>query len=351
MKTIQELYSDPALGLSGIKTFSKRIDKPVKEVKDNLLATETYTLNAPTQRPKTYEQVYSYEPNDIWGIDLCDVSRDSEFNDNVKFLIIVVDIFSSYSWLEPIINKSSAVVLQGFKNILARAKTKPSKLWSDLGSEFYNKGFEEFLEKQHIRLYSTSSGIKCANAERKIRSLRNLMGHLVDVKGNHKYLPELQKLCVNLNTTPNRLRGNLSPKEAYDPKNRDFVYNKLYSKTEQQLYKPAKFQVNDSVRITQERNTFAKESTHEKLSSEIFTVCDVLPTLTTTYKIKDDNNEIIKGKFYENELFKVIRPEKYRIEKIVETKGRGKNKKFLVKWVGYDDNYNEWKTASEIEDI
>ena len=64
-----------------------------------------------------------------------------------------------------------------------------------------------------------------------------------------------------------------------------------------------------------------------------------------TYKIKDLNNEIIDGIFYEKELQKAKNTsEVYIIEKIIR-----KNKdKYLVKWRGYSDGFNTYVNKDDI---
>ena len=58
-----------------------------------------------------------------------------------------------------------------------------------------------------------------------------------------------------------------------------------------------------------------------------------------TYKIKDLNDEIIEGIFYEKELQKTKNAsEAYVIEKIIR---RNKNK-YLVKWRCYSNDFNSW---------
>ena len=39
----------------------------------------------------------------------------------------------------------------------------------------------------------------------------------------------------------------------------------------------------------------------------------------------------------------------YKIEKILEEKGRGKNKQYLVKWLNFDTKHNSWIPAKNIE--
>ena len=66
------------------------------------------------------------------------------------------------------------------------------------------------------------------------------------------------------------------------------------------------------------------------------------------YIIEDLNSDVIKGKFYHEELQKVQRPDIFRIEKILQTKGQGKYKQHYVKWIGYPKQYNSWIKASSI---
>ena len=64
-----------------------------------------------------------------------------------------------------------------------------------------------------------------------------------------------------------------------------------------------------------------------------------------TYKIKDLNNEIIKGRFYEKELQKSKNTSQvYIIEKIIR---KNKNK-YFVKWRNYLDNFNSWIDKDDI---
>ena len=64
-----------------------------------------------------------------------------------------------------------------------------------------------------------------------------------------------------------------------------------------------------------------------------------------TYKIKDLNDEIIKGIFYEKELQKTKNTsEVYVTEKIIR---KNKNK-YLVKWRNYSDDFNSWINKNDI---
>ena len=95
-----------------------------------------------------------------------------------------------------------------------------------------------------------------------------------------------------------------------------------------------KYKVGDYVRITHVRQAFTR-AYDETYSGEVFQVYKryhrgVLPI----YKLQDLQNEDITGTFYESELQKVdIHPDQmWKVETVLKTRGRGKNKQYFVKW-------------------
>ena len=57
------------------------------------------------------------------------------------------------------------------------------------------------------------------------------------------------------------------------------------------------------------------------------------------YKLKDMNNEITEGSFYDKKVQNTKNTtDGYIIEKIIKTK----NNKLFVRWRGYNDSFNSW---------
>ena len=87
-------------------------------------------------------------------------------------------------------------------------------------------------------------------------------------------------------------------------------------------------------------------------SKEIFTISEQVPRDPPVYKLKDYDNEELKGTFYDKELQKIIKQDDvYEVEKILKKRGRGENVQYLVKWSGYPNKFNSWVSASEINKI
>lgn len=117
------------------------------------------------------------------------------------------------------------------------------------------------------------------------------------------------------------------------------------------MRKPFRFKVGDRVRISHLRNVFTREY-DEKWSGEIFVVSERrLRGGLPVYRLKDYLNDEIKGTFYQAELQKVdVREDdEFKVEKILRTKGRGRNKQYLVKWLHWPTKFNSWVNADDMK--
>ena len=75
-------------------------------------------------------------------------------------------------WVIPLKDKKGVSIVNGFQKMISEGR-KPSKIWVDQGSEFYNNSFKDFLKINNIEMYSTYNEGKSAVAERFIRTLKN----------------------------------------------------------------------------------------------------------------------------------------------------------------------------------
>ena len=84
---------------------------------------------------------------------------------------------------------------------------------------------------------------------------------------------------------------------------------------------------------------FDKPSGNIKWSEELFKIYKINKSNVITYQLKDMNDEIIKGQFYEKELQLTKNSTgEYVIEKVLKTKGN----QMYVKWRGYSNSFNSW---------
>ena len=191
----------------------------------------------------------------------------------------------------------------------------------------------KFFEDHNIKIYYTHSNLKVVVIERFNRSLRELM--MKDfVKNNntvwYNILPGLIK------TYNNRYHHTIKMKPInIDKSNEKHMKNTVYNYNI--TNKKPKYKINDVVRISlKRRQLFDKPSGNIKWSEELFKIYKINKSNVITYQLKDMNDEIIKGIFYEKELqLTKNNTGEYIIEKILKTKGN----QMYVKWRGYSNNF------------
>jgi hypothetical protein len=242
-------------------------------------------------------RVYVNSIDQTWAVDLIDIQQYSKQNKHYKYLLAVIDIFSKYGWLIPLKNKTGLTVSEELKNLFKQRK--PMYIWSDKGSEFYNRQVKELFKNNNIKLYSTENEEKSSVVERWIETMKQHMYKYFTANKTFKYYDILDKLVKNYNNTIHS-SIKMTPVEASKLKNEITVYKNLYPEKEEKIKKP-KFKVGDRVRITKKKGKFEKGYT-TRWTKEIFIIVKVLNTNPVTYKINDLKGEEIKGGLYEQEL-------------------------------------------------
>ena len=109
-------------------------------------------LHKPIIRKFKKRKLYSSFRDNIWSADLADVQLISKLNKRFRFLLCVIDIFSTYAWVAPFKDKKEVTIVNAFPKILDDSKRKPNKIWVDKGSEFHNRSMKSWLEKNDIEM-------------------------------------------------------------------------------------------------------------------------------------------------------------------------------------------------------
>ena len=77
----------------------------------------------------------------------------AKLNKGFKYLLTYIDIFSKYSWIIPLKGKKGINAKNALEKIFIQRS--PKFLWTDRGTEFYNKQVQDLLNENNIKLYST----------------------------------------------------------------------------------------------------------------------------------------------------------------------------------------------------
>ena len=171
-----------------------------------------------------------YYIDEIWSVDSLDLKDyGPENNRGYRYVLVIIDNFSKFGWTVPIKNKNAQTIKDSFENILISSRRRPGLIESDRGKEFYNNIFQDFLNKNNIKLYSRNSSFGAVFAERFHRTIRDLIKRPVFEKGDGDWIDILQAITKQYNIRVHS-STKLSPKDASLKKNEGFAYKNLLDK-------------------------------------------------------------------------------------------------------------------------
>ena len=237
-----------------------------------------------SKAPKKYyatNKTNVYFIDDIWSLDILDLKDyGPENNRGYRYVLVTIDNFSKYGWTIPLKNKNAQTIKDSFENIIISSKRKPYLIESDRGKEFYNNIFQDFLNKNNIKLYSRNSSYGAVFAERFNRTIRDLLKKIVFENGDANWIDVLQTITKQYN---NRIHSStkLTPIQASLKKNEGFVYKNLLDKRKK--VKP-KFQINDLVRVADLKKTFSKGDT-TNWSFKLYKITEIFNDTIPSYHI------------------------------------------------------------------
>ena len=81
-------------------------------------------LHKPIIKKINKRKVYSSFRDNIWGLDLADMESLSKYNNEIKYLLCGIDLFSRYAWIIPLKDKKEASIVIAFKKIISKVKNQ-----------------------------------------------------------------------------------------------------------------------------------------------------------------------------------------------------------------------------------
>ena len=224
-----------------------------------------------------------YYIDDTWSLDILDwKDYGPENNRGYRYVLVIVDNFSKYGWTIPIKNKNAITIKDSFENILISSKRRPNLIESDRDQGFYSNIFQDFLNKNDIKLYSRNTSYGADFAERFNRTIRDLLKKPVFEKGDAKWIDILPKTTKQYN---NKVHSStkLSPIQASFKKNEGFVYKNSIDKRNK--IKP-KYKIGGLVRTADLKKTFSKSDT-TNWSYKLYKITEIINDTIPSFKINN----------------------------------------------------------------
>lgn len=339
---MQEVYFNPskAGSFGGIDALVRNSNAGSAAAKRWLMTQDTYTLHKPVKRKYPRRQIFVPGIDHLWQLDLADVSNISRHNDGVKFLLTCIDCFSRYAFVKTVKNKTAIEIRNAFDEILRHEVRKPSYVQTDKGREFINAIFQSYLVENGIKFYTVENDdIKCSIVERFNKTLKSKMWRYFTYNNTDRFIEALPLIVHAYNNSYHRTIK-AKPIDV-TPHNQETFYRRIYTPNIKRRQLNS-LSPGDTVRISDTRQVFRK-AYRGLWSLELFTIRAKLPTTPPTYIIEDLNGEEIRGKFYREELQKIIKADNiFRIEKVLKKRKRKGKTEYFVRWEGYSPKFDSW---------
>jgi len=194
-----------------------------RQVADWLKQQEINQIYTPSKgKPKDIKSSMT-TPNKILAMDLVNMEKFEVRG--FKYLLNCIDMSSRFIYSVALKNKEENEVLRGFKKIYNKSKIKAVR--SDNGSEFINKKFKDFLEKNDIKQILGEAGKPQSNGmiERANATIKELIEKSIEINENFDWVKNLDKLINNINNSQHRITG-FTPNEiqkAFKNNNKDVL--------------------------------------------------------------------------------------------------------------------------------
>ena len=318
--------------------------KNLQKAKELLETSDVYTVNKPVRKRFQRNPTIVTNLGQQYQADLADLQKYAKQNNGVRYLLVIIDCISKKAVVQPSKSKNAPEVLSGFRKAF-RLIGEPEKLQTDKGREFYNKHISDFLRNLRIQhLSSQNDAIKCAMAERFIRTLKTRIWHLFRHRVSTRYINHLDDIVDAYNNTVHRSHG-FAPNDVSQA-NSLAVYNSLRKRNNIKRRQP-QIKVGDYVRIVKKKSIMEKGYEYN-FKEEVYQVSKVIPHIIPVYTVKSLLGKQILKKFYETELV-VVRgfdPDKpVTIDKVLQRKGN----RIKVRWLGYGKEHDSWINISDLK--
>ena len=157
-KILSEIYSNvdvSNVAFTSIKNLYIKAKKilpkiTVNDIKQFLKTQDSYTLHKLSPKKfKFYRKALAPMPKYFLSLDLIDMQKYSQYNDGVKYLIFLIDIYSRKIWVYPVKSKTKFDILKSLEHFF-NLKTNQTyiRIYSDLEGGLYSNLVLNFLKKR-----------------------------------------------------------------------------------------------------------------------------------------------------------------------------------------------------------
>jgi len=195
------LYYDPArptafstLRKLVVAAKKKRMNIKLDDIRDWLEKRDAYTLHRPNRKRFARNPYTVNNVMDVWECDLVDVQALGRFNDNYKYILSVIDVFSKFLHLVPMRSKTGTAVASAFTSIFKDSSSRRRRVRTDKGKEFINRHFREMLKREGKQFQVCKNpDVKCSVVEGAHKTIRDRLYKYFTYKNTYRYMDDFPK--------------------------------------------------------------------------------------------------------------------------------------------------------------
>lgn len=313
---LARLYYDENLpgSFSGKKSFwelvkSRKLNTECgisfKDVESFLRSQKTYAFFKPARKTFPTNACKIPGPGIYTACDIWDLSRYSDVNDGLSYCLVGLDMFSKLGFCIPMYDKSQKSVITAIESVLSSGFHFKC-MFTDRDTAFLGKTTQAFFKAKNIHHFVSHNKFHSFPAERLIQTLTSKLFRILFHKKTQKWVEFLPSVIRSYNRSKHSslMNGKLSPSEVTLENSAD-IYKMRYHTKNKKKRKP-KFKTGDIVLVAIEKvhSDKFRKSYQPTFREEPFKIKRVFSDETNPmYTIQTlDENETIKGRFYEEEL-------------------------------------------------
>ena len=99
-----------------------RFNVGLRKIKQWVQNQDVYSLHRPLRRKFMQNRVVVSGIDEQWDVDLMDRTSLFKQNNGVEYILLAIDIFSRYVFVQPLQSKNNSEVIKAFKNILKEVR-------------------------------------------------------------------------------------------------------------------------------------------------------------------------------------------------------------------------------------
>lgn len=275
------------------------------------------------------------------------------------YFLLVIDVFSRRIFCEPLKKKSSLEVRTSLDKIFDEINNRIGVIQTDRGAEF--KGLKRYFESKDIRHQYKFGVTKCTFAENAIYLIKMRLYTALRATSSRDWPSLLKKIVLNYNNTPQKALKNLKPsdfKSSFDdvklpdePKEPSFIVQyQNQKKYEKNKNLPQK---GDYCFLSSHPSTEVFQKSFDLVPGQLYRIKRVKAGFKPyLYKLEDLKGREKDGYYYRQQLILRKEPPQpgkfFKVEKILDKRKNNGKVQYLVKFLHYDDDFNQWLDEEEL---